>query len=414
MSTPASGKISDQKQPGAPSASAPTLAWKRDLLRVLLSKGARITAAVLIVLVGGRFAVNWYEHRGRAEAIPTVKVVPVSVQPLTRTLQLPGNVEAVEQANLFSHVSGYLKKLYVDEGDRVKKGQLLATIDAPDAVQEYEKAKAEFQLKKVTRVRYTELLKEKVISQQEFDTVEADANESKARLDNALANLDYTKIRAPFDGSIARRFKYSGDLISAAVRGGGETPIFVLINERNLRVAANVPQIDVSSIVIGHPAVIHVDTLPERPFPGVVSRIDALLDEASKTQRILIDLKNADGQLHAGMFATVDLQIEHKDKTMMIPRQAVTRKGNQSYVYTMVNNHVKEVPVKTGTSDANSVEILEGLRPEDRVALPGGFSLSDGMEILPIAEEKGGSANGAGENSVPVPAVPQGSPSPSR
>ena len=246
--------------------------WKTELLRIARSKAARTGAICLVGAVVLRIGVNWYVHRRLGEAIPTVRTADVASRPIDKVLELPGNIEAIEQASLYSHVSGYLKKIYVDEGDHVTKGELLADIDAPDAVQEYEKAKAEFNLKDVTRRRYVELLKEQVVSQQEYDTVEADANESKARLDNAQATLGYTKIRAPFDGSIARRFKYPGDLISTATRGENQSPIFVLINESKLRIATNVPQSDASSIVIGHPATIRVDTMQGREFPGEITR----------------------------------------------------------------------------------------------------------------------------------------------
>lgn len=363
--------------------------WKKDLVKILVSRNGIIAIGIMILAVAARVAMNWYEHRGQAIGVPTVKVVKVEVRPLDRELELPGNIEAIEQASLYSHVSGYLKKLYVDEGDHVKKDQLLVTIDAPDAVQAYEKAKADYALKDVTLRRYAELLKGQVISEQEYDTVEADANESKARLDNALATLSYTQIRAPFTGSIARRFKYEGDLISAATHGAtDETPIFILVNESVVRVAVNVPQVDVSNITLGHPADIHVDTLPSKVFHGKVTRIDQLLDDTTKTQRVLVDLQNPQDLLHAGMFATVDLQTAHKDHALMVPREALVDKGESRVVYEVAeNNHVKEIPVKTGISNTNSVEILDGLKPTSVVALPGGTSMSDGMEIHPIQKE---------------------------
>lgn len=363
--------------------------WKKDLIRILLSRNGLITLGILALAVAARVGLNWYEHRGQATGIPTVKVVNVEVRPLSRNLELPGNAEAIEQASLYSHVTGYLKKLYCDEGDHVKKDQLLATIDAPDAVQAYEKAKADYALKDVTLKRYAELLKGQVISEQEYDTVEADANESKAKLDNALATLSYTNIRAPFSGAIARRFKYEGDLISAAVHGStDQTPIFILVNEGVLRFAVSVPQVDVANISVGHPAAIRVDTLPNKIFRGSVTRIDQLLDDATKTQRVLVDLPNPKDELHAGMFATVDLQIAHKDRAIMVPREAVVQKGEKRYVYALSSeDHVREIPVETGYGNVNSVEVLQGLKPTDVVALPGGTSMTDGMQIHPMQKE---------------------------
>src|SRR5581483_3672601 len=227
--------------------------WKTEFFQILRSKASVTVFAILILLVALRLGVNWFLHQNQKALLPRVKTVIPVVKTLDTTLNLPGNIEAIEQASLYAHVSGYLKKIYVDEGDRVEKGQLLAEIDAPDVIQEYHKEKAEFGLKEVTRKRYDQLLKEKVISQQEFDTIDAEANESKARLDNASANMEYTHIRAPFSGSIARRYKYPGDLISTATHGGNQSPIFMIVNEDRLRISTNVPQIEVAHMQVGHP-----------------------------------------------------------------------------------------------------------------------------------------------------------------
>jgi len=132
--------------------------WKRELFDILRSRLALAAFGVFVLLVGLRLGVNWYEHRDLAAVIPTVRVARPAIQAVDRSISLPGDVEAIEQARLYSHISGYLKKIYVDEGDSVKAGQLLAEIDAPDIVQEYNKAKADANLKDETLKRYRELL----------------------------------------------------------------------------------------------------------------------------------------------------------------------------------------------------------------------------------------------------------------
>jgi membrane fusion protein (multidrug efflux system) len=281
-------------------------------------------------------------------------------------------------------VSGYLKKIYVDEGDTVRKGQLLAEIDAPDIVQEYRKAKADADLKEVTLKRNTELLKEQVISQQEFDTLQADTEEAQAKLQNAAANISYTRITAPFAGSIARRFKYPGDLITSGTKGG-ETPIFLIVNEDALRVAINVPQSELSSIQLGHVADVHVDAAPGQVFEGKVARLDALMDEATKTQRVLIELKG-DPRIHAGMFASVTLHTESRDHALTLPKEAIVEHEGRSYAYVFRSGQAHRSPVTLGMSDGSSVEIVQGVSPDDKVLLTGGVALADGTEVK-LAEE---------------------------
>jgi RND family efflux transporter MFP subunit len=268
----------------------------------------------------------------------------------------------------------------------VKAGQLLAEIDAPDIVQEYNKAKADSDLKDETLKRYRELLAGKVVSQQEFDTLEASAREAQARLVNASANMEYTRIRAPFDGSVARRYVYPGDLISEAARGGDQPPIFLVINEARLRIATNVPQNETSKIHIGYPVDIEVDSLPGKSFRGAISRIDALLDETTKTQRVLIDIDNPDLKLRAGMFASIVLHLEHEANALTVPREALQGTADQPFVYVVADGRARVRPVELGTQEQQFVQVLSGLGAADRVIMTGGQSLVDGASVTAIGD----------------------------
>ena len=378
---------------GRPGPSAPE-DWKRELVDILRSRRTLAACGLFVLLVGLRLGVNLYLHRRLAAAVPTVSVTLPTVRSVDRSISLPADVEAIEQARLYSHISGYLKKIYVDEGDSVKAGQLLAEIDAPDIVQEYNKAKAEATLKDETLKRYRELLAGKVISQQEFDTLDADAREAQARLENASANMDYTRIRAPFAGSIARRYVYPGDLISEATRGADQPPIFLMVNEVRLRVSVNVPQNETGKIRIGYPVDIGVDSLPGKLFHGKISRIDAMLDETTKTQRVLIDIENPDLQLRAGMFASVVLHVEHVDDALTIPRESLQGPADRPFVYVIADGCARAHPVKLGIEEQGYAQVLSGISPGDRIVVTGGQSLVDGAAVTAV--EGGGSASPQG------------------
>jgi membrane fusion protein (multidrug efflux system) len=375
--------------------------WKQDVVKILKSKPARITLISLVALVVLRVGINWWLERSGIVEAHSVKVAAMSMKNVDKTLKLPGNVEAIEQATLYAHVSGYLKKILVDEGDTVKKDQLLAIIDAPDVLQEYRNAKAEYSFKEVTRKRYDQLLKEKVVSQQEYDKVEADANQAKARFDNADANQNYTYVRAPFAGSLARRFKYPGDFISAPTKGGPASPLFILVNEERLRIAVNAPQKEVGSISVGHPVDIRVDTFPDVIFSGMISRVDALLDEATKTQRVLIDIANADKRLRAGMFASVVMHVRQRDHVPMIPRDALHEAGDKSYVFVVRDGKSKKIAVSVGDTESGFVSVSSpALEPKDELVISGGQALVDGDPVK-VSEEN---------NRVPQEEAPSSSP----
>lgn len=358
--------------------------WKKDTLAILLSRTGRIVFGCLGLLIAVRLGANLISHRAGKQDLRVVRTVQAQFRTLDNTLNLPGNIEAVEQASLYSHVTGYLRKIYVDEGDTVKKGQLLAEIDAPDIVQEYRRAKADYDLKDVTLKRNTELLKEEVISQQEYDTLRAETEEAKAKLDNAAANISYTRMTAPFAGSIARRFKYPGDLINTGTKGG-ESPIFLIVNEKQLRVAVNVPQTELPSIQVGRAADIRVDAVPGHVFQGKISRLDALMDESTKTQRVLIDLDGLEGdtaqRIHAGMFASVSLHTASRDHALALPSNAILTEGDKTFAYVFRSGQVHRVPLSVGMNDGTYTEVVQGLSPEDKVILSNGAGISDGMEV---------------------------------
>jgi membrane fusion protein, multidrug efflux system len=357
--------------------------WKREVLLIIKSKYGKIFFAVFASIIVLRLGINWILHSKHTINALRVEIVQPEAGKMEQSLNLPGNVEAIERANIHSHVSGFLKKIYVDEGDHVREGQLLAEIDAPDVLQDYNRAKAEYSLKEATRKRYDLLFQKRLISQQEFENFTADADESKARFDYASANLAFTRITAPFSGSIARRFLYPGDLISMNSRTVNDQPIFVLVNERKLRVSVNVPQIDVANIHLEDHVDVKVDAFPDRSFQGKISRIDAMLDDNTKTQRVLIDLKNPDNALHSGMFASVNLYTVQIDKALSLPSNCLRDENGKHYAFVEKDHKAHKVEVKTGLSLDGKIQITEGIQPDDHVIRIGSTTIGDGDAVLP-------------------------------
>ncbi len=356
--------------------------WSHDVKSVLLSKYGMIGIAAIAGLIVLRLGLNFLMRKHHKKFVPNVNIVQPLIRSVESTMTLPANIEAIEEASIFSHVAGYLKKIYVDEGDVVKKNELLATIDAPDIVDAYNNTKAEYLYQKVTRDRYQQLVQQQVISQQEFDTVDAKYNEAKALYEAAAANLAYTYIRAPFSGNIARRYKYPGDLIT--VGKGQLHPIFLEVNESTLRISINVPQTNISNVRIGELVDIQVDAFPHDTFKGKISRIDDQLDPTTKTQRILVDIPNPDNKLHAGMFANIILRFAHKDNAITLPQDVVETEGKKNFVFVFSDGKAHKVEVQTGIRDSSVVEITGGINPTDQVISTQSAQLVDGMEVKPI------------------------------
>jgi RND family efflux transporter MFP subunit len=355
--------------------------WKKKTLRIAVSAPALAVLGIMLLLVAARLVATRVALGRKTTDLPMVSIVHPRFKPMDRLLKLPADIEGLRQSSLYAHIDGYLKKLYVDEGDAVREGQPMADIDAPDVLQAYNQAKADDDLQQKTKDRYEQLLQGRVVSQQEYDDVAAKAEEARARLQNAAADMTYTHIVAPFAGHVARRFNYPGDLITRATRTKSPQPIFIVVDESVLRVALDVPQVDVALVRVGSPARIRVDAFADRVFDGRVTRIDDLMNEDTKTRRVLIDIANADGKLHAGMFATADLVLQHEDHALILPREAVRGEEDAPFVFVVKDETARRVPVKVGLNTITDVEIVSGLSAEDAVVLQGGSSLADGMKV---------------------------------
>ncbi len=355
--------------------------WKAQTLRLLGSRAGLAVLAVMAALVVVRVAITRAALDHKTSDLPMVSVTTPRYQPMDRVLKLPADVEGLRQASIYAHVDGYLKKLYVDEGDTVKAGQPMADIDAPDVVQAYNRAKADDDFQQATRLRYEQLVKGQVISEQEYEDIVAKAAEARAQLQNAAANLAYTHITAPFDGQVARRFNYPGDLITKATENQSAKPIFIVVDESILRVSLDVPQVDVGEVHLGSRANIKVDSFPDDVFVGHVTRIDDLMKEDTKTRRVLVDIENPQGKLHAGMFANAELVLEHKDKALVLPREAVQGEEDNQYVFVAKNGVAHLAPIKIGLNTITDVEVVSGVSAGDQVILQGGAALADGMKV---------------------------------
>src|SRR3984885_11182656 len=255
------------------------------------------------------------------QAIPTVAVVLPDAKVLDATIDLPGRLEAYQRAPIYARVSGYLKSWNADIGAKVKAGQVIAEIEAPDLDQQLLQARADLtsqeasaKLSEATLTRRKSLIASNFVSMQEIDERTADLSNKKASVNSGQANVErlealagYKKITVPFDGVVTARDTDVGALINA---GGGSGPaMFVVSDIRKLRVYVNIPQSYVPTIKIGAKAVISVPDYPNRTFPATVEASSQSVDVGSGTTRMQLALDNASGELMPGGYANVRMAV---------------------------------------------------------------------------------------------------------
>ena len=354
--------------------------------------------ALVLVVVSGIRAREESEAKLKQwtdeQAIPSVAVIRPDARALQANIDLPGRLEAYYRAPIFARVSGYLKGWSADIGAKVKPGQVIAEIEAPELDQQLLQARADLasqeasaSLSEATLARRKTLVASNFVSMQEIDERTADLSNKKAAVKAGQANVErleamtgYKNITAPFDGVVTARDTDVGALINAG--GGSGPPMFVISDISRLRVYVNVPQTYVPAIRIGAKAVISVPEYPNRTFSATVEASSQSVDVASGTTRMQLVLDNAGGELLSGGYASVRFNLQRDSAPLHIPASAVIFNQNGLRVATVgAGDKVVFKTVTIARDLGRDIELASGLSPDDRVIAAPPDGLSDGDQV---------------------------------
>jgi len=386
----------------------------------------------LMVLLAGAFVAGYIplqrrEALVRAEAedhgkdLPHMEVMRVGRSSIQSELKLPGTLQAVTEAPILARADGYLKKRYVDLGDKVRAGQPLAEIDAPELDQQIlqaeaaiaqaqasleqaqaslEQGKSNRDLARVTAERWKTLAVQGVVSQQENDQNQAQLTSQNANvqaLEKAIAaqrsnvaaaqaNLarlqdvqGYRIVKAPFDGVITVRNVDIGALVST-----GSTLLYRIAQTGTLRTYVNVPQVNASAIHAGQAAQLTLSNFPGRRFAGTVARTANALDPTSRTMLVEVAVPNADGALFPGMYAEVDLSTARANPPLLVPAQALLVRSDGAQVAVVQPDgivHLQKVAI--GRDYGDRVEIVQGIAEGATILMVPGDT-AEGAKIVPV------------------------------
>jgi RND family efflux transporter MFP subunit len=366
------------------------------------------------------------ESQASSDSLPVVNVVPVSRSSSKGNLMLPGNIQALTEAPVLARAAGYIKKRYVDIGDRVKGGQVLADIEAPELAQQIVQAKAVVEqtqssvqqaeaallqgqsnenLARVTKERWQRLFDKGVVSRQENDTYQmqwqaqqanvqalqkaiaaAKSNTAAAEANVARLNqlLDYQTVRAPFDGVITVRNIDTGALVNE-----GSTLLFRIAQTGRLRTYLNAPQSDAAQVRVGQQATLTIPDLPGRTFSGTVTRTANALDPASRTLLVEVQVDNQSGTLLPGMYTQVELAVPRKDPPLQIPGDTLVVRGDGPQVAVVQSDGtVHYTRIQLGRDFGDHVEVLSGLEEGQLLAVNPGDAVHEGVKVKPVSSEK--------------------------
>ena len=361
-------------------------------------------AILATAIVFGIIVVRPWHGRARAVAAdaagaPVVAVARVERADLFREITFPAEFRPYTEVDLHAKVSGYVKEMKVDIGDRVKAGQLLAVLEVPELREEldhalaaHRRAQAEY---RDAHLAYTRLVAvnqdhPNLIAQQDLDTAEArDATAagtvaaSKADVDKDQTLVAYTRLTAPFAGVITKRYADPGSLIQAGTTSNTQAMPLVRVSDNTLlRLDFPVSVDYVPGIRLGAPVSVRVDSLGGRTFEGKIARFSDKVDDSTRTMVVEMELPNPSLELVPGMYATVMLKVDHRPHALAIPIEAVPA-GGTSVLLVNGSHEVEERAVKLGIETSARYEVLVGLEEGDLVMIGNPAQLAAGQQVEP-------------------------------
>ena len=307
-----------------------------------------------------------------------IHITHLSTGPITRSVMLPAQIIAFQEATLYAKVSGYLKSIAVDKGDKVAAGAVLARIEIPELVASRAKQQAELKAAQADYNRLQESLQKlpDLVVPEMVDQARGRFEVARASLDQSETLLGYATITAPFSGIITRRAVDPGALIQA------NSAILGLMDFSKVRLQIPVPEVEASRVTVGQPVLVTTENLPGMHFDGKVTRFTYALDAASRTMLTEVMLDNPQLALRPGMLVTARIGIEHKDSALLMPVESLVMEKANAFAFTVDGGKAAKHPIKIGFNDGKNVEVLDGLVAADAVILAAGrLKLGNGQTV---------------------------------
>jgi RND family efflux transporter MFP subunit len=311
-----------------------------------------------------------------------VLVTPVITKPEKRSVLYPGQLRGYFETPIYPNIGGYVRKMLVDKGSRVKVGQLVAIVESPQTDQQVRQAKAQYELAKVTDRRMQELVEKGVIPQQQADQSHADMLSTFAAWRSLVATQAYERVYAPYDGMITARNLDPGALVAnATAQGTSPQSLYDMATLKPLRVYVYLPQNLATLVKNGDSAVVTVNEYPDRDFTGTITRHPEALAESTRTMLIEVDLPNADLALYPGMYSQVAIVLYGNNGAPEVPDEALIFDGRKVYVPIVSDNKIHLAEVTLGLDDGVDCEIKHGISGGEMVALGLGQTAREGEPV---------------------------------
>jgi membrane fusion protein (multidrug efflux system) len=335
-----------------------------------------------------------------AVAAPVIETITAHKDKLDASLQVPGELTAYQQVDLYAKVNSYVKKMLVDVGSEVSAGQLLVTLEAPEINSQLAGAQSRIQQQQAiylaSKSNYDRLLNTSktpgTISQNDLDQAEAKKNADYANVEAAksasaeiLANRNYLEIRAPFSGVITARNVNLGAYVGPSGKGQA---LLVLQQQNKLRLVISIPESSTGGLSTKDAVSFTVRSLPNQKFTAKVARLAGALDDKLRSERLEMDVQNTGKKLLPGMYAEVNLPLPGRDSAIVIPKTALVVSTEKVFVIRVVNHKAQWVNVQKGAQSGDVIEVYGDIKPGDALVKNANDEIRDGQDVNDKAGEK--------------------------
>ncbi len=316
---------------------------------------------------------------------PTVEVVNPRSRSFSAETIITGTTRANRKVMLHAMASGYLKNIYKDIGDYVKKGETVGILENPDLTNKEERLQVDMEAKRKTYERLKSIQEKTpaLTTLQQVEDAEAAFHLAEADLNYLKKQTAFLKVAAPFSGRVTKRFLDEGSLVQSGLSDSDAMPLIEIQQTNPLRLVLPMPEADIGGVRVGMPASVTFPELPGESISAKVSRISNALDPSSKTMDMEIDLQNSGGKLKPGMYAKVNLGLGSRADVLSLPATAQVIFQKNFFLYVVdENNIVQRVPLRKGLANKDYFEILNAeINAESKVIIQGKSLIKPGQKV---------------------------------
>ncbi len=322
------------------------------------------------------------KEKEKEEVAVPVEIARVSTGDISAVYTNTTSLEAEQEAIVVAKTSEIITEIFVEEGDLVEKGQVLAQLKTDQQVLELKQAQVNLKRLKAELDRNKRIFEKKMVSSDIYEKLKYDYEAQQAAYELAKLQLEYATIVAPIDGVVSERMVKVGNMVTLS------EPLFRITDFDPLHAVIHVPEQELSKLTKGMPALVGVDARKDEIFNAHVLRISPIVDANSGTFKVTVEVRDPERKLKPGMFGRVGIVYANHKDTILVDKNALIAEEEKPSVYVVSDNKASKVVVTTGFENSQQVEIIDGLKPGDKVVIAGQNSLKEDSKVEVLNDEQ--------------------------